>query len=77
MLNMSDLGRAVLCARDLPKLDRDQMSKYRDLTLDKWTAESIKEQQQTQFANTNFLSEAFWSIAGRHKDLNGKQHLVD
>ena len=43
MLDMDTLGKVIMCARDLPKMSRNDQSRFRELTLDKWIEEANKD----------------------------------
>ena len=36
------MGKVILCARDFPKRSPSELSRFKDLTLDKWIEESKK-----------------------------------
>ena len=77
MLDMETLGKVILCARDLPKMPRGEQTQFKELTLDKWVEEAKKDKQQQVIENKNDIVDAFTSIVHRHKDLKGKQELVE
>lgn len=76
MLNMSQLSKIILTARDFPKLSKGEFSRYENLTLDRWIEEGKKEKDHVIFDNKDHLQDAFLEIADRHSDLAGKSELV-
>ena len=76
VLDLATLGKVIMCARDLPKQSRGAQSRFKEITLDKWLDEVKKEQQQMVIEDKNDIVDAFNSIAVRHKDLLGKEELV-
>ena len=39
MLDMNTLGKAIMCARDMPMIKKDERDKFQAITLDKWDQE--------------------------------------
>ena len=39
MLDMTTLGKAITCARDMPMIKKDERERFQKLTLDKWDDE--------------------------------------
>lgn len=66
-----------MCAVNLPKMQRGQNNRFKELTLDKWVNESLKNKQQVVIEDKNDIVVAFHSIVKRHSDLKGKQELVE
>lgn len=76
-LDLKQLSQLIIVARDLPnKMSRSEQERFKSLTLDKWEKEAKKESQVQELEDKGNLVAAFVSIAERHKDLKGKQELV-
>jgi hypothetical protein len=76
MLNMNQLSNIILTARDFPKLSREELNRYENITLDRWIEEGQKEKNHAIFNNKDHLLDAFTEIADRHFDFSGKAELV-
>ena len=42
MLDVTTLGKAIMCARDMPMSKNTEREKFKAITLDKWAAEASK-----------------------------------
>ena len=76
-LDMSELGKVILCARDLTKRSRSELNRFKDITLDRWPYEASKEKQNSDINDKNHLTTAFLSIADRYTEFKGKLELVE
>ena len=53
-------------------MSKAQKDVYKELPLDKWADEASKAKQQAVMEDKKDIRAAFFSIAERHEDLNGK-----
>ena len=72
LLDMDGLNKVCLTALKFPKMSKVQRDVYKELPLDKWADEASKAKQQAFIEDKKDLRAAFFSIAERHTDLNGK-----
>ena len=72
LLDMDGLNKVCLTALKFPKMSKAQRDVYKELPLDKWADEASKAKQQAAMEDKKDLRAAFFSIAERHEDLNGK-----
>ena len=42
MMDMQELGKVIMCARDLTKPKRSNRDPFKDLTLNRWVEEAAK-----------------------------------
>jgi hypothetical protein len=76
-VNMDELAKIIVSARDMPKLHKSDQTRFKELRLDQWVEEAKKEKKHEVIENKNDLVDAFFSITERHQDLIGKQELVE
>ena len=72
LLDMDGLNKVCMTALKFPKMSKPQRDVYKELPLDKWASEAEKAKQQAMIEDKKDIRAAFFSIAEKHADLNGK-----
>ena len=76
-LDLNKLGEVIKIARDFQNMDKYELEKYKECTLDKWSSEVKKEKQQIAIEDKGDLQVAIRSITDRYEDLKGKRELAE
>ena len=77
LLDMNQLSRITLIALNLPKMTRSEQEAYKELSLDQWVDKGNQQKQQVVVKNSNDVVDAFLQLSRRHRDLKGKQELLE